>query len=296
MKSLYLIVILIFSYIFNTNYSYSDIKITSLKENVNIFSLLKDYKIYTNNCEKFLDRYNVIEGIEYFDFNNNLKQDGTIVVLDTLTDSVISIFNELKNIHFNINIIHPTAVYKKNWYGGIDVPDDFNGTESFVCRNVEHTNRPSLHSYGTALDINFLQNPCIFIDWDKNEIQNVVPKAGIKYLNRYFNRKGKEEKDIGKVNKEVVDIFRKYGYDVWGGYWDFPIDYQHFQVSTKEFAQILMFANKKDAKKIFKKHIKCINYTNKSLIEIANENNFNLLEEYKKNRTDFFKKIDIFCK
>ncbi|MBR1429582.1 MAG: hypothetical protein IJ590_05010, partial [Rickettsiales bacterium] len=60
----------------------ADVRITSLKDNDKIFSLLKEYQIYTDNCKIYLDRYSVIEGIEYYDMQNNLKTDGTIVVMD----------------------------------------------------------------------------------------------------------------------------------------------------------------------------------------------------------------------
>lgn len=275
----------------------ADVRITSLKDNDKVFSLLKEYKIYTDNCKIYLDRYAVIEGIEYYDMQNNLKTDGTIVVMDALADNVVKIFSELKQMHFNINVIHPTAVYKKNFYGEIDVPDDFNGTESFVCRDVDCNKNKvlSLHAFGTAIDVNFLQNPCVFIDNETNEIQKVVPKAGVRYLNRSFNRKGKLEKDIGKVNDDVVKIFKKYGYDIWGGYWDFPIDYQHFQVSNKSFAKLLMYATKADAKRIFDIHTRCVNMYDKSFVDLAEEKSVNLLEKYKENAHTFMKEIEGWC-
>ena len=65
--------------------------ITPLKDNEKIFSLLKEYQIYTDNCKIYMDRYSVIEGIEYYDMENNLKTDGTIVVLDALADNVVKI-------------------------------------------------------------------------------------------------------------------------------------------------------------------------------------------------------------
>ena len=148
----------------------ADVRITSLKDNEEIFSLLKEYQIYTDKCKIYLDRYSVIEGIEYYDMQNNLKTDGIIVVMDALADNVVKIFSELKRMHFNINSIHPTKLYKKNWLGVVEMPDDFNGTESFVCREVDCNKDKvlSLHAFGTALDVNFLQNPCVFIDYDTN--------------------------------------------------------------------------------------------------------------------------------
>ena len=175
------------------------------------------------------------------------------------------------------------------------MPDDFNGTESFVCRKVEHTDRLSLHSYGVALDVNFLQNPCIFIDEKTYEIQNVVPKNGAKYFNRCLKRKNKEDQDIGKVDSNVIRIFKKHGYDVWGGNWDFPVDYQHFQASTRTFADLLMVATKEDAKSIFNTHVKCLRKTNNSLVELADEKNVALIDMYKNNNGKFFKEIQSWC-
>jgi hypothetical protein len=33
--------------------------------------------------------------------------------------------------------------------------------------------------------------------------------------------------------EEVVALFAAHGFPVWGGYWDAPLDYQHFQVDRK---------------------------------------------------------------
>jgi hypothetical protein len=33
--------------------------------------------------------------------------------------------------------------------------------------------------------------------------------------------------------EEVVDLFARHGFTIWGGYWDAPLDYQHFQVDRK---------------------------------------------------------------
>lgn len=284
----------VFLFLFITNICEAKVKITPLKDS-DVFPLLKEYEIYNDVCSVYLDRYSVIEGIEYYDFDNNLKNDGVIVVLDAVADSVVKIFEDLKKIHFNIYNIHPTALYKKNWYGAIVMPDDFNGTESFVCRKVEHTDRLSLHSYGVALDVNFLQNPCIFIDEKTYEIQNVVPKNGAKYFNRCLKRKNKEDQDIGKVDSNVIRIFKKHGYDVWGGNWDFPVDYQHFQASTRTFADLLMVATKEDAKSIFNTHVKCLRKTNNSLVELADEKNVALIDMYKNNNGKFFKEIQSWC-
>ena len=278
--------------------------ITPLKDDGNFLQLLKKYGIHQEVCDKYIDRYTIVKNIEYYDFNGQLLRDGTIVVHDALAENVVKIFDELKQIKFPVATLDPIIGTKLvnvlpfglfGWQKYTDNDDIDNLTGSYCCRNTESTNRLSLHAFGTAIDINTLQNPCIFIDINNNEIQNIVPKKGVKYLNRSFNRKGKLDKDIGKIDDKIVKIFKKYGYDVWGGYWDSPIDYQHFQVANYKFAHLLMIANKQDSKEIFNLHTKCVNLLDKSLIEIADEKKFNLTEQYKKNSEEFFKEIKNWC-
>jgi len=304
MKKLFLILLFVFNILILNNVRAEE-RVSCLRENTEFFNKLKKYGIYNKDCKEHLDRYSVIEGIEYYDFDNNLKNDGVIVVLDTLTDNVINIFRELKKIHFPVAKMNPfiggkiVNVLPFGLFGltrVIENDEIDNLTSSFFCRKIEHTDILSLHSYGIAIDLNILQNPCVFIDQENQVIQNVSPKKGVLYLNRSFNRKGKEELDIGKVNDEVVEIFKKYGYDIWGGYWDYPIDYQHFQFSTRSFSKLLMHANKEDAKFIADIHVKCVNLLDKSLIEIAEEKEINLFKKYIENRDEFFKEIKSWCK
>ena len=94
----------VFLFLFITNICEAKVKITPLKDS-DVFPLLKEYEIYNDVCSVYLDRYSVIEGIEYYDFDNNLKNDGVIVVLDAVADSVVKIFEDLKKIHFNIKLV-----------------------------------------------------------------------------------------------------------------------------------------------------------------------------------------------
>jgi len=286
------------------NYVKADVVFVSLKDDNNFLQSLKNYGIHQEICDQYIDRYTIIKNIEYYDFAGNLIKNGAIVVQDALAENVAKIFEELKNIKFPVAPINPIIGRKIvnvlpfglfGWKKAIDDKSIDNLTGAYCCREIEHTNRLSLHSFGTAIDLNTLQNPCIFIDEKTNEIQNIVPEKGAMYLNRSFNRKGKVEKDIGKINDKIVKIFKKYGYDIWGGHWDFPIDYQHFQVSTRKFADLLMYADKEDAKSIFKIHTNCVNLLDKSITEMAEEKNIDLLDKYKQNKDEFFKEVGNWC-
>ena len=251
-------------------------------------------------CDQYLDHYAVIKNIEYYDFDGNLKNDGEITVNDALAENIIKIFEELKSKKFPIaglnfmagkKLVNKLPLGLFGWKKLVDNEDVDSLTGAFYCRNIAHTDRLSLHSFGTAIDINTLQNPCIFIDDEKNEVIEVVPKDGVMFLNRKTDRPNKPYV-IGKVNDRIVSIFQKNGFDIWGGDWDYPIDYQHFQASGRSLANLLMTATKEDARKIFAMHTKCFNKNKVSLSDLADNLQIDLVEEYTKdtsvNKQDFF--------
>ena len=87
-----------------------------------------------------------------------------------------------------------------------------------------------MHSYGLAIDINPVQNPFIMIDKTSNNIK-VLPGQSVDFLNRHNKQEGMVE--------PIVEIFRKYGFSEWGGNWNTPIDYHHFQVPRKAVAELI---------------------------------------------------------
>ena len=278
--------------------------ITNLAEETELLQTLREYKVHDNHCDKYLNRYAVIKNIEYYDFNGNLINNGTIIVQDALADNVVKIFEELKEKKFPIEPIDPKmGRYKiENLFWTSVETDEHNlpaFTGAYSCRVILGTDRLSLHSYGTAIDLNFLHNPCIMIDEEKQEVTSIIPREGIKYLNRQIDRPGKPY-GYGKINDEIIQLFAKYGFNTWGGNWDSPIDYQHFQVAGRIFADLLMTVNAKDAKKIFNIHTACVNTIGKSLSDIAEDNNIKLLELYTTDTTvdkkSFFKKITNICR
>ena len=89
--------------------------------------------------------------------------------------------------------------------------------------------------------INPQQNPYLLTKYEigKTTIP-VYPVLGMEYLNRKNIRAGMVESVIDDSNKEtVVDIFREHGFTVWGGNWNDPIDWHHFQL-TREQSEVLI--------------------------------------------------------
>ena len=173
----------------------------------------------------------------------------------------------------------------------------------------------SLHAYGFAIDINPVQNPIIYfvaanqikpknvaasldkksdIEFDQG-IARYFPYQGIRYANRKQRRNGLKDRQ-GMV-EDVVEIFLKHGINDWGGDWDMPIDYMHFQI-PKVRAQILEeIANAESLEKAidFFNAAKKYYNLNKKQIEtefaIPQKYNDSLLQFYQQNPTQFYSQL-----
>jgi hypothetical protein len=131
-------------------------------------------------------------------------------VLDTCEDSVKSIFNELSEKRFPLF-----------------------SCSCYYPRYIAGTRSTSLHAYAAAIDINPVQNPC-FNAKTRIILPSVTksPKYGDLYLNRGIQRDG-------MVTPLEAEVFARNGFTVWGGMWQIPVDYMHFQ-TTKAIAKILV--------------------------------------------------------
>ena len=156
----------------------------------------------------------VLLGIGYIDFANKEKE-GQILVHKSVKDATLSIFGELYQIRFPIHQMETI----ENFQGDDEKSMKANNSSCFNFRKIAGTDKLSIHSYGLAIDINPKQNPYV-----TNGI--IYPEDGASYLNRETQRPGMVE--------PIVDIFKRNGFEIWGGEWKDPIDYHHFQVS-KEF-------------------------------------------------------------
>lgn len=198
----------------------------------------------------------------YYDFEKNIHNDGTLIVMDAVAEHVINIFKELYENQFPIHKIRHIELY-----GGDDeLSLKDNNTSCFNCRAIVGDNKLlSMHSYGLAIDINPWQNPYINTDITYDQKALISPMQGLSYLNRANLRPG--------MTEQIVHIFAQNGFTIWGGRWNSPIDWQHFQTS-RAVANLLAIMNYNDAKIFFKLYAKNptlfnkISYEQKDFIDL----------------------------
>jgi D-alanyl-D-alanine carboxypeptidase len=175
----------------------------------------------------------------YIDFNGKIKTGGRVIVLDAISRQVLELFNELRNSHFPIERAELMDVY----HGNDDASMDNNNTSAFNDRTIAGSDRLSLHAYGAAIDINPRQNPNIL---RKGEEVVVTPALGADYVQRSAPAAGMAE--------PAVAIFARHGFVIWGGGWQNPKDYQHFQLD-RTIAEKLAALPADQAREYFNKYV-----------------------------------------
>ena len=104
-------------------------------------------------------------------------------------------------------------------FGGSDPASmKANNTSAFNCRFVAGTTRWSQHAYGTAIDINPVQNPYV------SASGKVVPKRGEPFADR-----SKKHPGMIRGGGVVVKAFAQIGWE-WGGFWSSAKDYMHLSL------------------------------------------------------------------
>lgn len=122
-------------------------------------------------------------------------------------------------------------------------------TSAFNDRDVPNTARKSLHAYGVAIDLNPVENPFVTRDGAAFMFH---PPAGTDHFNRLIHRPGKPDRR-GEA-EEVVAIFAANGFSEWGGNWDDPVDWQHFDIG-RALAEKLAALPPAEAKAEFERSI-----------------------------------------
>jgi hypothetical protein len=163
--------------------------------------------------------------VQYYSFDKFGNVDtlelhqGIIIVNKLVSDDIKFLFEELKKIKFPIHKVVPVNKYGLNedstgWNDNLSMAD--NNTSGFNYRNVTQSNVLSPHAFGLAIDINPLFNP-----YEKyiGNTKTVEPKNAFYDLSR-----------PGTVTDDIVTgLFDQRGW-VWGGRWNNPVDYQHFDL------------------------------------------------------------------
>lgn len=169
------------------------------------------------------DRLRLVK-FSYFGFDGKIHEDGEMVVMDAAASHVLRVFENLRKMQFPIFKARPIDEYD----GDDDASMRANNSSAFNDRKLTGGSVPSLHAYGLAIDVNPVQNPFLALS---DATVKVDPPAGADYLNRMGERPGKPPRR--GMAEAVVRVFADEGFLIWGGYWDNPIDYQHFQVSRQ---------------------------------------------------------------
>lgn len=156
----------------------------------------------------------------HYNFEGEIQVGEMIVNVD-VKDAVKKIFKELFIAEYQIKSMY---LIDKYWTGDPAVSDsksiDKNNTSAFCYRRVTGGSSLSNHAYGRAIDINPQQNPYV-------SYQNGNARWYHSNSDAYIAR------DTGRshvITHEdlAYKIFTKYGF-TWGGDWNNPKDYQHFE-------------------------------------------------------------------
>lgn len=191
--------------------------------------------IWSISCPVPINRLKLLR-VSYIDFDGNEHEDGEIIVFDVLADHVLSLFHELYIRKFPI-----ASISLINNYNGDDLESmKANNTSAFNCRVIKNTSKLSIHSYGMAIDINPQQNPYLLTEYESGKVTiPVYPPLGMEYINRANIRAGMVETVIDVKNHfTVIDLFNQHGFSIWGGKWNFPIDWQHFQLTRTQAEEL----------------------------------------------------------
>jgi len=202
--------------------------------------------VWNINCPVSIERLRVLT-IPFFNFSGEEKLDGKLMVLDVAAERTLAIFKELHRNKFPIANMKLLTEYN----GDDELSMEDNNTSAFNCRVITGGNQMSLHSYGVAIDINPLQNPYIDNEYEVGKLNvKILPPAGMQYINRAKLKPGMVENIINADNENIIDICKRNGFRNWGGDWEHPLDYQHFQVE-REYAKKLASESPEDAAQLF---------------------------------------------
>jgi hypothetical protein len=205
---------------------------------------MKDTRVLNPGAPVGCDRLRLVQ-FTYVDFSGKEHRDGQIVVMDAVADRVLRIFQTLRERRFPI-----AKARLMNAYNGDDeasMADD--NTSGFNVRAIKNGTRLSLHAYGVAIDLNPVENPYVT---RKDPAVIIDPPAGAKYLDR--NGMRLPNQDLRGTAEAVIDVFAENGFTRWGGHWNDPVDYQHFDVG-REMADTLARLAPEQAKAEFERSI-----------------------------------------
>ena len=244
------------------------------------FAKLK--KVWDTESPVPLERLTCVH-FSYIDFDGREKHDGELVVMDAVAPQVLTIFQDLFKKKFPLH-----QAKRIEFFGADDDKSlEANNTACYNCRTIiGDASNHSMHAYGLAIDINPIQNP--FHGFENNEnqekgIRHTKPIAG---ATNYINRHRAQKDRLPGLAEYVIDIFHQNGFTTWGGDWNFPIDWQHFQPS-RAMAQLLTVMSPQDAKTFFALHVAALKKEPAALMTGFPAKNTALMDLYKEDPKKF---------
>lgn len=141
---------------------------------------------------------------------------GELVVHRAQADRIVEVFRRLHEARFPVQ----RMVTVDRYGADDDASMAANNTSAYNCRKTTGGTSWSEHAYGTALDVNPVQNPYV-------RGTTVEPEGGRAYLDRTDVRTG-----MVTADDVVVRAFAAAGWG-WGGDFRTLKDYQHFSLSGR---------------------------------------------------------------
>lgn len=141
---------------------------------------------------------------------------GELIVNEQIAQDVLEIMRRLYENGYPIEKMVLVDAYQADDEASMSD----NNTSAFNYRLIAGTDHLSKHGQGMAIDINPRYNPCV----RTGETETVIePANGAEYAERTREFSYKiEEGDLCR------QLFLEYGF-TWGGDWENPKDYQHFE-------------------------------------------------------------------
>ncbi len=190
--------------------------------------LVRDLSVISNKLGSINDTvYKNLEclDVRYYELvaDGNLNhlpvKSGTLVVHKMVKEDLKHIFEELFELKFPIQSIIPVNKFGLNvdssgWNDAASM--QANNSSAFNYRLITLSSDLSPHAFGTAIDLNPMQNPYEKYVHDGKFLE---PENAVYDTSR-----------PGTISDgRIVGIFDQRGW-VWGGRWNNPVDYQHFDL------------------------------------------------------------------
>ena len=175
-------------------------------------------KSYKEDCTVPLEDLRYIKLLHY-GFDGQIHV-GELVVSSLIEQDILEIFRILYENRYEIEKMFLIDRYEADDTASIEV----NNTSAFNFRLVTNGTKLSNHAWGCAIDINPQQNPYITFDEDG------TPHWVHENADPYIDRSNPDWQRMHMITEDDLcfRLFAERGF-TWGGSWNNPKDYQHFE-------------------------------------------------------------------